>query len=114
MKGRPFTTLSRIAAWAVFAIVGAPQARAQGTHVEGVVHDSSGASVAGAQVELRARSYSATALTDSAGVFAFDHVPQPSGTIAVSVSGFQPVNQHWTAAASNTVQLEIQIGRAHV
>jgi hypothetical protein len=104
VKGRPFTTLSRMAAWAVFTIVGASQARAQGTRVESIVHDSSGASVVGAQVELRAQSYLATAPTDSTGVFAFDHVLQLSGTIAVSAKGFQPVNKQWTAAACNTVQ----------
>lgn len=55
--------------------------------MEGVVRDSSGASVLGAQVELHANSYTVSITTDSAGDFAFDHVSEGSGTVLVSAKG---------------------------
>ena len=47
----------------------------QGMRVAGVVHDPSGASVFGAQVELHTNSYSAKTITSTAGTFAFENVP---------------------------------------
>src|SRR5690348_3534750 len=59
-------------------------AAAQGTRVEGSVHDATGASVQGAKVQLSANSYSAETTTDAAGMFVFDGVPAASGTVAVT------------------------------
>jgi len=70
---------------------------AEGTRVEGVVRDASGASVPGAKVELTAGTYSATAFTDTSGGFAFEAVPVTSGTITVNATGFRAVQQSWTA-----------------
>src|SRR5580658_7131004 len=56
---------------------------AQGIKVVGVVRDASGASVVGAHVELRSRSYSARTTTNSTGTFAFGNVPGSDGTIDV-------------------------------
>jgi outer membrane receptor protein involved in Fe transport len=91
----------------LFALV--PQARAQQFRVEGVVRDSSGASIAAAQVELHAGSYSASTTTDSSGAFAFDHVPAASGTIIVNARGFDPLEKAWSATTGNPAPLEITL-----
>jgi len=102
------------ARWRAFALliaaIGA-QTRAQTAvvRVTGVVRDSSGAAIRGAKVELRAQSYSATAITSSAGDFTFENVPATSGTIVASANGFQQVEQKWNAAAGGAVQVDIVI-----
>ena len=90
----------------LFALV--PQVRAQQFRVEGVVGDSSGASIAAAQVELHAGPYSASTTTDSSGAFAFEHVPADSGTVIVSARGFDPLEKAWTAT-NNPARLEITL-----
>ena len=80
-------------------------ARAQGTRVEGSVHDATGASVQGAKVQLSANSYSAETTTDAAGMFVFDGVPAASGTVEVTADGFEPVKQSWTATAGAAPQM---------
>src|SRR5271154_2082146 len=50
------------------------RAAAQGTHIDGVVRDTTGASVPDARVELHAGSYSSAVSTTPAGTFAFDNV----------------------------------------
>jgi outer membrane receptor protein involved in Fe transport len=79
-------------------VVCAPVALAQGTRVEGLVRDSSGASVPGARVVLSADSYSAATTTDSAGAFTFEGVTASAGTVTVTAKGFQPLRQGWSAA----------------
>jgi outer membrane receptor protein involved in Fe transport len=86
-----------------------PQLRAQQFRVEGTVRDSSGASIAAAQVELHAGSYSASATTDSSGTFAFDHVPANSGTVVINARGFDPLEKAWTAVTDNPAPLEITL-----
>jgi outer membrane receptor protein involved in Fe transport len=92
---------------ALLAVVAAQFAHAQGTHVEGTVSDASGASVAGAQVDLHAKSYSAQTSTGSSGAFAFEQVPETSGSITVTMKGFQQVQQEWSAAANAPAHVEI-------
>ncbi len=91
---------------AFLAISGAA-AHAQGIRVEGSVRDTSGAAVAGAEVNLHAKPYSAKVLTDSAGAFAFDHVPGSSGTIVVIAKGMQQAEQPWAAAADGSAHIDI-------
>jgi outer membrane receptor protein involved in Fe transport len=86
-----------------------PQAVAQGMRIEGVVRDASGASVPGAQVKLRAGSYSAQSATDRSGAFAFEQVPASAGTISVTAKGFQPVEQAWTATAGVAVEISVTL-----
>jgi len=50
-----------------------------GAHVEGVVRDSSGAALPGAQVEVHAGSFLASAVSDSGGAFAFENVGERAG-----------------------------------
>ena len=88
-------------------VAGAPPAYAQGNRVEGVVRDSSGASVPHAQVELRAPSYSATTSTGPAGTFIFENVPEASGTLRVTAKDLKPVEQAWSAAAGAPAHVEI-------
>src|SRR6516164_8327044 len=52
----------------------------EGTQVQGVVRDASGAVVPGADVKLMAGSYSAVTVTDPSGAFSFNGIPAPSGT----------------------------------
>ncbi len=70
--------------------------RAQGTQVEGSVHDATGAPVQGAEVQLSAGSYSAETTTDAAGMFVFNSVPAASGQVKVTADGFQPLTQSLT------------------
>jgi outer membrane receptor protein involved in Fe transport len=91
----------------VLMAVAAPVARAQAAHIAGVVHDSTGAAVQNAQVQLRAKSYSATVFTDTSGAFDFDHVPETSGTIDVIAKGMTEWQQTWAAAPGVTLHLEI-------
>ena len=74
--------------------------------MEGVVHDSSGASIEGAQIEVHAGSFSATSTSDASGAFAFDHVQESSGTISVVAKGFERIEKGW-AATAGSAHLEI-------
>lgn len=91
----------------LMALAVAPSLFAQGTRVEGMVRDTTGAAVAGAQVQLNAGSFSTNATTDNSGAFAFDGVAASSGTVVVTAKGFQTVRQPWTAAPSATVQISV-------
>jgi outer membrane receptor protein involved in Fe transport len=91
-----------------------PVARAQEFRVEGTVRDSSGASMAGAQVELHAGSYTASTTTDSSGEFAFEHVPEGSGTVVVNARGFDQLEKSWTVAAGTSARLEITLAPSAV
>ncbi|MGB6198056.1 MAG: TonB-dependent receptor [Candidatus Acidiferrales bacterium] len=86
----------------------------QEVRVEGVVHDASGASVAGAQVELHSDSYSAKTTTAATGAFSFENVPGSSGTIVVTAPGLKEVQQSWNAASGAAVQLEVVLEPATV
>ncbi|MGB6875336.1 MAG: carboxypeptidase regulatory-like domain-containing protein [Candidatus Acidiferrales bacterium] len=82
--------------------------------VEGVVHDATGASVAGAQVELRTDSYSAKTTTSATGMFSFENVSGSSGTIIATAPGFKETQQSWNATSGTAVQLVIVLQPASV
>ena len=86
-----------------------PAARAQNIRVEGFVRDSSGASIPAAKIQLNAKSYSASTTTDSAGTFTFENVPESSGTLTVSASGFATVTKSWTASTDLQAHLEVTV-----
>lgn len=109
---RAARTLFLIAA--VFAISAASSLEAQGVRIEGVVHDVSGAVIAGAEVGLRAGSYTSTTFSDSSGAFAFVQVPQASGTIEVKANGFQLLTQEWNASQANSLHLDLVLAPASV
>jgi outer membrane receptor protein involved in Fe transport len=93
----------------VFLFFLVPSTQAQTTSIEGLVRDGSGAVVSGAKIQLSSKSYSASALTDSSGAFVFDNVPDSSGTLTVSASGFGVVTKPWTAASNRQVRIEITL-----
>ena len=93
--------------WILLAACFALGAQAQGVRVEGVVRDTSGAVVPGAQIDLRADSYASALSSDSTGAFSFDHIPGRSGTVRVSANGFQQLTQSWSATQSDPVRLEL-------
>ena len=82
---------------------------AQNVRVEGVVHDSGGASVPGAQVELHTKSFTASALADVAGAFAFENVPESTGTLTVAAKGFQSTTAPWNSSVGAPARLEITL-----
>ncbi|MGB8802176.1 MAG: TonB-dependent receptor [Candidatus Acidiferrales bacterium] len=85
------------------------------TRVEGVVRDSSGAVVAGAQVELGAGLFSASVVTDASGTFAFENVAAVAGTLSVSAKGFQNLQQAWRRTDGQlVVHVEIVVAPAAV
>ncbi len=94
---------------ALFCLSLAAAAQAQKVRVAGVVQDASGASIAGAQVELHAKSFAASAITDSAGAFAFGNVPESSGTLEVTAKGFQPASVPWNSSAGSSTQVAITL-----
>ena len=89
-------------------------AAAQSVRIEGIVHDSTGASVSGARVELHAGGFSASHQTDAQGNFVFDSVPASSGTLAVQAKGFGDAQQKWDAGTNGSVKLEIALSPASV
>src|SRR5580704_15727177 len=83
--------------------------RAQHIRVEGVVRDSSGASVPGAQVELHAKSTVVSTVTDTSGAFAFENVQESSGSLMVTAKGFQSTTAQWTSSAGVPAHIEITL-----
>ncbi len=74
-----------------------------------MVQDASGAPISGAQVELRAKSYSAMVTTSPTGEFSFERVPASSGTIIVQAVGFGEGRLNWSAASTKPARLEITL-----
>jgi outer membrane receptor protein involved in Fe transport len=112
---RPFYPPIAALSLSILIFLAAPAiASPQATRVEGVVHDASGASVAGAQVELRSNSYSAKTTTTSTGAFAFENVPSSAGTIVVAAPGLEQTQRSWNAASSAAVHLDIVLEPASV
>jgi len=96
------------------AFFGVAAARAQTSRLEGVVHDSTGASVPGAKVQLATKSYSSSTTTDSSGTFVFENVPDASGILTISALGFKVATQPWTASADLGSHVEITLVPASV
>jgi outer membrane receptor protein involved in Fe transport len=92
----------------------APELRAQGVRVDGIVRDASGAAIPGVEVELRSRTFTSLRVTDSAGVFVFDGLPAKEGTIAVRARGFAPVSRSWSVPPGGSAHLEISLSPAPV
>jgi outer membrane receptor protein involved in Fe transport len=77
--------------------------------IEGVVRDSSGAVVTGADVALAAGNFAAKATSDTHGTFSFPGVPVTSGTLDVTAPGFSEVRQSWSAGEKASLHLEITL-----
>ena len=83
--------------------------RAQHIRVEGVVRDSSGAFVPGAQVELHAKSTVASTVTDTFGAFSFENVQESSGTLTATAQGFQSTTTQWASSAGKPAHVEVTL-----
>ena len=104
-----FRRVRRYATLALFLWLGCASAlMAQQRRVEGVVRDTSGASVPGALVQLTAGSYSAQATTDDSGNFAFEAAPAASGTITVTAKGFERAELNWTASTPAPIAIVLK------
>ena len=97
------------AAMFLFGVLLPRPIRAQHIRVEGVVRDSSGASVPGAQVELHAKSTVVSTVTDTSGAFAFENVQESSGSLMVTAKGFQSTTAQWTSSAGVPAHIEITL-----
>ena len=106
---RAAVSLRCLAGCALLVSFCAQMAQAQGTSLQGVVNDSSGAAVPGAQVDLKTKSYSAQTLTDGSGAFSFEGIPDTSGTVTITAKGFQQVEQQWTATAGAPARLTVSL-----
>ena len=89
-------------------------ATGQSIRVEGVVHDPTGAAVAGAQVEIHAGSASISRATDAQGRFVFESVAQTSGTIIIRATGFATAQQNWSTADASLAHLNVVLSPAVV
>ncbi len=98
-----------LAASILFCFLPLSAVQAQNVRVEGVVRDASGASVAGAQVELHAKSFSASTVTDATGSFAFENVRESFGMLIVTAKGLEPTTVEWSSSAGAPAHLEIKL-----
>jgi len=76
-----------------------PQTEKRLYRVEGVVKDTSGAVIKGAQASLRAGGYEADQPTGADGRFDFGRVPAASGKLTVSAKGFASARKAWKAGS---------------
>ena len=87
--------------FAAFAVA----TRAQDQAIEGSVHDSSGAAIAGAQVELQTGSSTSAVTTDSSGKFSFPAVTAAEGKLTVTAEGMEPLTQSWASSSHQPLDL---------
>ena len=117
-RGSAFSGFLPRLAWAVLPLALAafaiPVARAQNVRIEGTVRDSSGAVVSGARVELRTKFYSASVATGTSGQFVFENVPESSGTLVVTASGFRQETRACAFRPGQSSPLEITVEPATV
>jgi outer membrane receptor protein involved in Fe transport len=104
-------TMGGLAAIWLTAFLFGGQLFAQTITVKGVVRDSTGAAIAGASVELKSGTFSATILTGSSGEFAFSDVPGSSGAFTVRANGFAEAHRNWNFSSGS---LEIVLSPANV
>ena len=81
-----------------------PTANAQ-QRLEGLVVDSSGAVVAGAQVTLTAPDFHTTQTTGADGRFVFNDLSASSGQVRVQAPGFSVVESQWVAGDGQPLRL---------
>ena len=82
--------------------------------VDGTVHDSSGAVIAGAAVRLRGGELQTSVLTDDQGRFSFGEIAGEAGTIEITAAGFTTVHKPWTSGGRRAIHLQILLQPASV
>ncbi len=103
---KTFVLVITLILFAAFAIA----TRAQEQAITGSVHDSSGAAIAGAQVELQTGSSTSTVTTDSSGNFSFPPISATEGKITVTAQDMEPLTQSWTASSRQPLDLVMAPG----
>ena len=98
-----------LVALVVFVAGSAFSQEAPSFRLEGMVHDSSGAPVKGAEVTLSGGHFQAVQITDSEGLFHFGALPIAAGTLTVRSNGFETVQQNWNARAQGAKPLAITL-----
>jgi outer membrane receptor protein involved in Fe transport len=84
-----------------------PLAVAQVT-VSGIVRDSAGAAMAGAEVSLQSQNQSLTVKTGADGRFSFSSVSAFSGMIHATAPGFSPLELPWSASEASDITLTLR------
>jgi outer membrane receptor protein involved in Fe transport len=110
-----FLRFCRVSTFAVLTLIGsiglsalsAPRANAQSTQISGTVRDASGAAIAGAQIEIRASSFSASIATDHDGAFEFSSVPATAGTLVISAKDMQQLKRPWSSPSGAPVHVDV-------
>lgn len=100
VRRRPITGTVSFFSPAVFiaVLLASTSAWAQQVTISGVVQDSTGAVISGAQVNLSSRGESQTTTTNAEGRFSLAAASGSSGIVRVVASGFAPAEQNWTAS----------------
>lgn len=75
--------------------------------VKGIVLDEDGGAVSGARVTVWTIGWSAASVSDRAGRFQFDAVPQKGGTLTVRAPDFNDFERSWIADRSGNAHIEI-------
>jgi outer membrane receptor protein involved in Fe transport len=91
--------------WFLAILIG--NSRAQSVTLQGTVHDTAHAVIAGASVTVHSGEYQSTIETDENGKFSFPAVPATSGTLDVSREGFRTSKQSWSSNSSSNVSLDL-------
>lgn len=84
-------------------------AGAQNTQLSGTVRDASGAAIGGAQVQLKAGTFTNIVITGSDGKFQFGSVPATSGTLVISAKDFQQATQPWNSTSGAPVHIDVAL-----
>jgi len=90
-----------------------PLLYAQQVILTGVVRDSSGAAIAGAEVTVRTAHASLSTKTGWDGRFSFNPILESSGTLRVVSPGFAPVEKTWSSETS-AVEINLTLQPASV
>ncbi|MBO0910466.1 MAG: TonB-dependent receptor [Acidobacteria bacterium] len=100
----------RFAGLFLFTLLAFKTSAQPGITVSGVVEDSSGARIAGAEVTLSSPVESRTVRADFEGRFVFPVAAGSSGKIRALANGFSPVEESWSAA--EPLHLRLVLGAA--
>lgn len=82
--------------------------------VRGVVHDPQHRPLSGAEVVLHDSTYSKSTISNSAGEFEFDGLPEGEYTVRAAAPGFAPMEQTVEVSTSKSGVLHLQLGLAAV
>jgi outer membrane receptor protein involved in Fe transport len=76
--------------------------------IVGIVLDESGAAVTGADVLFTSGPFKADTHTDESGRFAFEDLAAPSGTITVTMRGFETATRSWKRGQKGEIRIVLE------